>query len=237
MEETHAPRQSVKEILDALHKKFGSNLDLISEEKTTQLFDSIDINSRTISEIKAALIKNCNGFEPHKKKCAEILDEVFSDFSLAMYLSSIGLNVPARMSARRGFEQALAVVYMWDLPHEYWGWIGKDLDLSFSAMINHLNSSGYLEFMSKIGSQTTSNSFCDQAKFQKIYRILSNTVHGKTADLPPLSPQRFSSDQNGLDENLNLIIDTQNAIIQMLLERFFEVQKITHNTLPPIKRP
>lgn len=234
-EDTHAPRQPVQELLSALHDKFGANLGEAVDASTTPILDSIDLNSRIISAFKAALIKKHKG-DAHKTGCAEILDEVFSDFAIAMYLNSIGLIVPARMSTRRAFELGLSVVYMWDMPQEYWGWRKCDQDLSFSAMVAHLNSSGYLEYMTQLKGQSAKPCFCDQASFQTLYRILSNTVHGKIADLPALAPERFSTITNGLSEHLQLIVNTQEAVICLLFGRFSELEQTICTIFPQIKR-
>ena len=114
---SHALRNTVKELLCALHSNFGRNVEALSPE-TTPLLNSVDLNSRVISEAGNELSANYCSNDAHKRICTEILDEVFSDFSLAMYLCTIGLIVPARMSVRRAFELGLASVYMWDLPHE-----------------------------------------------------------------------------------------------------------------------
>ena len=232
----HAPRQPIKELLSSLHDSFGANLGTTLDASTAPLLDSIDLKSRIISEFKTALVKK-HGSDNHKTGCAEILDEVFSDFALAMYLSSVGLIVPARMSARRAFELGLSTVYMWDLPHEYWGWRQRDQDLSFSSMVTHLNSCGYLEYMSQSKGGASHGSFCDQTSFQTLYRTLSNTVHGKIADLPALAPERFSTNKNGLAHHLELIASTQDAIIRLLFGRFSELESTIQALFPQIHRP
>lgn len=232
---SHAPRQPVKELLHSLHANFGQNMNALGQEYDSQL-DSIDLNSRIISEIRTIASENYCNTDAQKKICSEILDEVFTDFSLAMYLSTIGLIVPARMSARRAVELGLASVYMWDLPHEYWGWRQRDQDLSFSAMVAHLNSVGYLEYIRQVHGLESSSAICDQGKFQVFYRELSNTVHGKITGLPPLSPDRFSPDKNGLQNHLQLIRNTQAAIIQLLFGRFPDLESRIEQAFPQIKR-
>jgi hypothetical protein len=67
-----------------------------------------------------------------------------------MYLLSVGLIVPARMLTRRAFELGLGAVYMWDLPHKYWGWAKHDHDLGFTEMIEHLTSQSYLTHLANV---------------------------------------------------------------------------------------
>lgn len=233
--DTHAIRHSIIDLLKALHDKFGDNIGVLPSSASTML-DDIDLNSRIISEIRSLLGSNFCVSDAHKKICADILDEVFSDFSLAMYLCSIGLIVPARMSIRRAFELSLAVVYMWDLPHEYWGWRERDQDLSFSEMVSHLNSPGYLAYLAQQRQSASVNVICDQKKFQDIYRQLSNTVHGKINGLPNLSPQRFTSDKNGLEAQLKLMQDAQKIIITLLLGRFDGLDCLLLKNFPQFKK-
>jgi hypothetical protein len=232
--DTHAPRQTLQELLKALHDKFGANLDSSFDDSTIPLLNTIDLNSRVISEFKILLQQNSS--EKHRLGCAEILDEVFSDFAISMYLHSVGLIVPARMSIRRAFELSLATVYMWDMPQEFWGWRKCDQDLSFSTMVTHLNSSGYNEYIAQMKGESKTVTFCDQVKFQKLYRILSNTVHGKSADLPALAPERFSTISNGILEHLELILKTQEEVINLLFGRFYDFAKDIYEIFPQIKR-
>lgn len=231
----HAPRQSIKHLLGTLHAKFGQNIEAVGTDVWI-LLDKIDLNSRIISEIRSALLGEYCDTTEKQNICTEQLEEVFSDFSLAMYLCSVGLIVQARMSVRRAFELGLATVYMWDLPHEYWGWRSGDGDLSFSAMVAHLNSNGYLEYLKHLREGKPPQPICEQAKFQNIYRELSNTVHGKTSDLPPLSPERFLSDRNGIDKHLTLEAKAQDAIITLLFGRFSGLQAKIEAILPQTKR-
>lgn len=233
---THAPRQTVKELLASLHATFGTNVDAI-ESDASLVFDSIDLNSRIVSEIRTILLDEYCESDCQTEICAEILDEIFTDFTLAMYLFSIGLIVPARMSVRRAFELGLASVYMWDLPHEYWGWRQRDQDLSFSNMVSHLNSAGYLAHLAHTHGGSHAASICDQAKFQLFYRELSNTVHGKLNGLPPLSPERFATEKNGQVLHLKLMIDVQAEIIRLLFGRFPGLKTKIEKIFPQTNRP
>ncbi|SDF37735.1 hypothetical protein [Phytopseudomonas seleniipraecipitans] len=235
MNSSHAQKQTVKEILLSLHEKFGQNINSL-EGDPWEVIEKIDMNSRIISEIRTILSDEHCDTEGQSKICSELLEEVFSDFSLAMYLCSIGLIVQARMSVRRAFEIGLATVYMWDLPHEYWGWRSGDQDLSFSAMVTHLNSCGYSEYIKHIRGGDFACTICDQSKFQKIYRELSNTVHGKISELPPLSPERFLPNRNGVIDHLTLTASAQRAVIELLLGRFSGLREKIEDAFPAIKR-
>lgn len=232
---THALRKQVKDTICALHENFGRNIDEIGPDINI-LFDLIDFNSRIISESRTILLEFYCENDGQNKICDELLDEVFTDFSLAMYLCATGLIVPARMSVRRAFELCLASVYMWDLPHEYWGWRQCDEDLSFSKMVNHLNSVGYHAYLTHIHECDPGTSICDHERFQELYRNLSNTVHGKLNGLPPLSPERFVTEKNGINNHLKLIADVQEAVIRLLFRRFKGLEARIESIYPQIKR-
>jgi hypothetical protein len=231
----YAQRQAITELIHSLHTRFGGNIENL-ELDTIHLFDKIDLNSRVIDGIRVELLADHCGTDGQKKNCAEILDEVFADFTLAMYLLAIGLIIPARMSARRAFELGVAAVYMWDLPHEYWGWKNHDTDLSFSNMITHLNSIGYLAYLASIHGRLDTEAICDRVDFQKIYRQLSNTVHGKIEGLPPLSPERFVADKNGITEHLQLTKEVQDRLINLFYGRFSELKEKMQKSFPQIER-
>jgi hypothetical protein len=229
-----APRQTTTDLLDSFHASFGKNIKNIPQD-TISLFDNIELNSRIIDGIRATLLSDYCEKDNQKKNCAEILGEIFADFTLAMYLLGIGLIVPARMSARRAFELGLASVYMWDLPHEYWGWKTHDTDLSFSTMVTHLNSVGYLAYLAKIHERPT-EVICEKTDFQRIYRELSNTVHGKSEGLPKLSPERFTAEKNDIAKHLQLAKEAQDTIINLFYGRFFKLKEKMETSFPQTGR-
>lgn len=229
----HAPRQVVSELIASLHANFGRNVDSFPIG-TIPLFDGIDLNSRILDGIRSELLVKHSKTDDQKKICTELFAEVFADFSLALYLFAIGLIVPARMSVRRAFELGLASVYMWDLPHEYWGWRQHDADLSFSKMVAHLNSSGYLAYLASIHGRTDTQAICDPDRFQQFYRKLSNTVHGKVEGLPPLSPERFTAEKNGIAEHLKLTTEVQVELIKLLYGRFQGLKAHIEKAFPQI---
>lgn len=233
----HGERISIQTVLVALHDGFGRNLTSIDDVYLPRL-EKIDLQSRMISEAKSQLLMSyCSG-PVQIKICEELLDEIFSDFSLAMYFCAGGLIVPSQMSTRRAFELGVAAIYLWDLPHAFWGWRNRDDDLSFSAMVAHLNSLGYIEYLQQLHDSPEIGSPCKQAEFQKIYRELSNTVHGKSSNLPALSPERFSlgNSQEFVTKQFELIERAQASILKLIFGRFALLEHKIQELLPQVKR-
>lgn len=229
---SHAKRLPINHLLENLHTSFGTNIKDISPE-TLELIENIDINSRIIDAIRVELRAAYARDDSQKLGCTDILDEIFTDFSLAMYLFSVSLIVPARMLVRMALELGIASVYMWDIPHEYWGWVKHEDDLSFSKMIEHLSSDRYATHLANVHGKKA----CDQTQLKKFYSSLSNTVHGKLNDLPPLSPERYRFDKNNIQTHLKLTIEVQQALINIWSGRFPELGTFIEKKFPqPLRR-
>jgi hypothetical protein len=231
----HAKREPILALLTTLHSKFAANLNALDSTVIT-LVEIIDVNSRAIDEAGGELQRIHSGDEKHKLECAHLIQEIFADLSQAMYLLAIGLVVPARMLARRAFELGLAVVYMWDLPHEYWGWSTHNEDLSFTKMIEHLCSPRYLTFISDIQKKSPPDWPCSATTLQKCYRTLSNTVHGKSDGLPPLSPERYAPKLQNLGEHLRLVAEIQQTILNIWCARFGDLRQHLSKQFPKAMR-
>jgi hypothetical protein len=217
--EISAKREPVHVLLTTLHSKFAANLEVLDRE-VLALLESIDLNSRAIDAASAELQQRHSKGDRHEFECAQLIEEIFADLCQAMYLLAIGLIVPARMLSRRAFELGLAIVYMWDLPHQYWAWAKHDEDLSFSKIVDHLCSPGYITFISSIQNKTPPEWPCASGLLQDLYRTLSNTVHGKADGLPPLSPERYSPKIENIGEHLKLIVEIQITVLALWCARF-----------------
>lgn len=228
---TLASRQPVHGLLQDLHAKFAGNIKSLPQD-AIEILEEIDTKSRIIDCVRDELSQKHSNNDPHRVGCTELVGETFADLAQAMYLISAGLIVPGRMITRRAFELGIASIYMWDLPHEYWGWVKCDEDLSFTKMINHLSSNGYKIHLATIQGKADPDGICDSTYFQKIYRSLSNTVHGKADKLPPLSPERFSAQKNGLNEHLKLIAEVQDALTELWCGRFVGLKEHIRNQNP-----
>ena len=229
--DAHAKREPIVALLTTLHSKFATNLNVL-ERDAISLLELVDLNSRAIDEVAGELQRLCSGEDKHKLQCARLIEEIFADLCQAMYLLAIGLVVPARMLARRAFELGLAVVYLWDLPHEYWGWAKHDQDLSFSKMVDHLCSPGYLTLISSIQNKQPPDWPCNSTTLQAMYRTLSNTVHGKAEGMQPLSPERYSPNMNNVGEHLKLLTEIQKTIMTLWCARFGGVREHLSKEFP-----
>ena len=208
---SHALRQSMPDLLNALHEKFGGNLRALSSD-IVKVLDSTDTDLRALAGLADVLGADLSGSDLHRKGGASLLREAFSDLSQAMYLQCVGLVVPGRMSTRRAFELGIASLYVWDLPHTYWGWMKCDTDFSFSEMTAHLFSESYIELLRSQQGDSASAPLSPK-ECQKIYRHLSNTVHGKHSGLPMLSPTRFNAEKTKTIQELNDIQTVSRVII------------------------
>jgi hypothetical protein len=118
------------EILRKLNQKFTSNLDSATASPPSNLND-IEIRAHVLGEFGPLLAEMaCD--TPTQVQLAKVPEEVFADVVSSMYLGAIGLAKPAHMTIRRAIELGLALIYLWDLPHLFWGWKECDMDLSFS---------------------------------------------------------------------------------------------------------
>lgn len=226
----YAQRQPVDELLIKLHDKFRENITDLEEDHTNVL-ESIELSCRIIDGVRVELLQTYCGTDEAKIKCAELLNEIFSDFAVAMYLLSTGLITPARMLIRRALEIGIATVYLWDLPNELWGWLELDEDLSFQKMVAHLNSPNYLAHMSHL-QKTQVIRICDHARLQEFYRRLSNTIHGKSDALPPLNPDRYSSQKNDIKTHFALLLEIQKSLISLWCNRFINLRANLEKNFP-----
>lgn len=214
--DSFAPKQTFTELITGLHNKFGKCLEGLSPA-SLKLFDEIEQKCRVVGELRSTVFAEAESRHAH---CAEIFDEVFADFSVAMYLLAAGLIVPARMAVRRALELGVAAIYLSDMPHRYWGWRKHDEDLSFTEMVTHISSSSYESYIQNLHQLAAPKKLCDPKRLQAYYRDLSNTVHGKYDGLAPLSPDRFSGDDKNLRPHLEITLEVQKAVLDLIKNRF-----------------
>jgi hypothetical protein len=75
------------------------------------------------------------------------------------------------------------------------------------------------------------NSLCDIKKANKIYRKLSNTIHGKISTFESLAPERFSYNKFDWSEKIKARLKNSFPLIRNILEASLE----DLNAIPYIK--
>ena len=206
------------DILRRLHLKFSANLDSAL---------TIENSNLAVIEIKAQALGQCGPImaqlEPITAATpylAKVAEEVFADVVSSVYVASIGLVRPAHMILLRALELGVAVIYLWDLPHLFWGWKDCDQDLVFSEMIDHLEGKNYRAFLTRAISLPNDRPILDGKSFRRIYRIASNTTHGKLATHKVVSGDGFDHDETEWTGHMALVDEAITQILSLWFIRF-----------------
>lgn len=205
----------VSELLVKLHHKFEQNF------ATAKPFAEFAANT----ESKARVLGLVRGFLErkaalkHQREIAAQFDEIFSDSTIAVYLAFIGLDVPARMLARRSLELGLVLLSAWDRPADYWAWKSHDEDVSFSKLLAHISSGGFKSFVREEG-HITSDFDKAVSDLPVIYSELSNVVHPKVYNFETGNEAAFNITQGDLRETLRHIENMQRCLLTLLGTRF-----------------
>lgn len=177
-----------KEIMSELRDKFNANFDewlSLGDDSLETIFIYLQI----IPKIGQAL-KNQSTLK-HHNECCLIFDELFADTVSALYLAACAIDKPAFIIMRRVLELGLASVYLWDMPHMANAWRKFDQDLNFSDMLKHVNSEGYLSYVSEETENKIETDLFPNKSCQEIYGYLSNIVHGKMCSFESSIPDKF----------------------------------------------
>lgn len=205
-------------ILTELDSKFSANLNAFLSKNETEC-KTIDLRARAIAAIGEIVSeKACS--QPSHIEISLIFDEVFSDMILSVYFTGCALDKPAHTVLRRALELGIAIVYLWDLPHAFWGWKSHDSDLNFNEMIEHLAKDSYKSFLSSLNPTYAATNTFDYSKARRQYRILSNTIHGKISTHESKLPDRFSHNPQDVITNLDLISEIQTNLLYLFRMRF-----------------
>jgi len=200
-----------------LENKFRDNLDKFIKQGD-DAYKEIDLKARAIAAVGQVASRD-DGLQPHQTETALVFAEVFSDMVLSIYFTACALDKPAQSVLRRSLELGIAIVYIWDLPHVFWGWKTHDYDLNFNEMIEHLSKDSYKSFLASLDIQYTGGLF-DYNEARRLYRVLSNTVHGKIATHESSIPDRFSHNTQDCRANLDLILRVQGVLLRLYENRF-----------------
>jgi len=216
--------------LSKLHAKFGGNLAATLADDAG--FVAAETKIRSFVIVRGLLPTGAS----HHAELARLFDELFADDITSLYLGAVGLHMPARMLLRRVLELGVAVVYLWDLPHEFWGWREHDRNLSFTAMLQHLSAPDYLSYIKRDNPAFDSGMVIDSAAAEKTYRILSNTVHGKIAEFDAPLPDRFNYQTEEWRSHLALVNSVSDLLVVLWKKRFSVVAAELEKRLPQLLR-
>lgn len=208
-----APKLS--ELLQDLHHKFGNNIASSISDISLRVAP-VEVKARAAYLLGQELAKNPI-LQPFRKLLVDVLGEVFADTVVSVYLATCALDNPAKILGRRVLELGLSVVYLWDQPSCFYGWYNHDKDLSFQEMLDYIDSESFHTFLEReVGSKTT----FDVAVAKKLYRSLSNIVHGKMGTFESSLPDRFIHSKEDWQEYSELIIGVQNFLLRLWQARF-----------------
>ena len=222
------------EILRKLNHKFASNLDSAIASPPPNLND-IEIRAQILGEF-GQLLEEIACETPTQVQLAKVPEEVFADVVSSMYLGAIGFAKPAHMTIRRAVELGLALVYLWDLPHVFWGWKECDKDLSFSEMIEHLDSKSYRSFLANAIGFPANAALVDLKRLREIYRITSNTTHGRISTHKVLMSDGFSHVPAEWSDCLNLLDSATSEVIRLWFNRFPDAALRARQLVPAYDR-
>lgn len=227
--------KSPEEILAELCEKFSrnfedwQNLDDKGLKKIFRLLREITVVGEVVSEKYNT--------STHQQMCCQIYDEIFSDMVTAIYLASNGINKPANIVLRRVLELGLALIFLWDMPHRVFAWKNHDEDLSFSEMLKHVNSKGYLDFVSDETGLVDETEIFPSSQCQKIYGQLSDIAHGKIYTFESSLIERHSFRKDDWEKFINVCERIMKIIIKANLRRFeIEESVKTKMNLVPSER-
>jgi hypothetical protein len=225
---------SAPEVLSKLHEKFTSNIAQALPSCANEL-ERIDIKARALAECGSELSKG-RGLTESQLQVSSAAEEVFADIVTSAYLASIGLDKPAQLVLRRAFELGLVVVYLWDLPHMFWGWKECDQDLSFSEMLEYFTGLNYRTFLNKTVGSRMDDSIIDAAAARRLYRTASNTVHGKISTHSTRSFDGYVYNADRWKTHLILIDEVATLLLDLWFKRFPNLSAVVRSAVPAFDR-
>jgi hypothetical protein len=222
------------QFLKELDDKFRDNLKIFMADDIISLKE-IDQKARSINEL-GHVLSEITSLSLSQKEITLVYDEVFADIILSTYFTACALDKPAQAVLRRALELGVAIVYLWDLPHAYWGWKSHDSDLKFDNMIEHLSKPSYQTFIKTINPKYKSEQLFDYTEVNRVYRFLSNTIHGKISTHEAILSDRFSFNPADCQNNIVLIIHVQDILLELFKNRFPNSFEILMTRMPHINK-
>jgi hypothetical protein len=225
---TYQKIEDCREIFRSLQRVFDANLTSSLSSENEQL-TRLELKARSIATVGRILAEKSQGTQ---NEIARIYDEVFADCTCSTYLAAAGLDKPAEMILRRVLELGIAAVYLWDMPHVYWGWKRHDRDLNFDDMVGHLSSAPYQTYVAETNGSKNVTELFDAALARTTYRALSNTIHGKIATFETALKDRFKYAEEDWRAFLTRAESIAELVTTLAKARFKEVRENLPNFEP-----
>lgn len=209
-----------QDIFSELNVKFTHNLK-ISLEGEKEKSNRIELKVRKFP-ILGQIIRENGQLSSTQAELLAIFDEVFSDIITSVYLASCSLDKPAQIILRRALELGISIVYLWDLPCAFWGWKNHDKDLNFNEMVEYLTDDSFRTYIENINCNYKGQDIFNVSDARKLYRVLSNTTHGKISTFESNLPLRFSHNIDDWHSHLESVEKVEDIIMGLWEKRFFE---------------
>jgi hypothetical protein len=220
-------------ILRDLNAKFCTNLGLALAHEDP-LATRAELQARAVPAVAKIL-----GARPEltswQRDALCMFDEVFSDLICSIYLSGCGLDKPAHMVLRRALEVGTATVYVWDLPHLFWGWRDHDKDLTFNEMLEHFATQGFNSFVRSQNSHYQGAEVLDATLARTLYRKLSNSIHGKMTTFESVLPDKFRYSQEDWRSHLEQVCEVEGILLGLWGNRFSCVSERLTDEFPQLR--
>ena len=171
----------------------------------------------------------------HHETCCKIYDEIFSDGVSSIYLAANAMDKPARIVLRRVLELGLAAIYLWDMPHMAFSWEKYDKNLSFTEMLSHVNSDGYIAYVENENNVSLDAEIVPIRQTQGIYGSLSDIVHGKITTFETSVPERFKYVEDDWNEFVTMLDEVVDILVSAYLKRF-NIAKEVFGKIPQAKK-
>lgn len=213
-------KRKINEILEHLHLKFGENLKLCLSEDIA-ILEEVEIKAKG-TYILGELIHKDGTITETQKEISNIYPEIFTDLTISIYLASCAIDNSPKILLRRVLELGIAVVYLWDIPYKYWNWKNNDdynNDLNFKEMLDYLNNTGYIDYINQENDSSVSN-LVNKNSITKVYRELSNVIHGKYDNFESNNPDRFKHKKEDLLHILDYVLVIENILLSIWKKRF-----------------
>lgn len=145
------------------------------------------------------------------------------------------MDKPARIVLRRVLELGLAAIYLWDMPHMAFSWEKYDKNLSFTEMLSHVNSDGYIAYVENENNVSLDAEIVPIRQTQGIYGSLSDIVHGKITTFETSVPERFKYVEDDWNEFVTMLDEVVDILVSAYLKRF-NIAKEVFGKIPQAKK-